>query len=474
VPIHPNFLAYLALLAELPVCLVVCSVVRPPVAATALILFLPLFLPQSLAFDFPGLPSFSKETITYLGVLLAMSFYQPQRLARARPGRGPELLVGLLVTCGFATVLTNRDVLVYGPTVKPGLDLWGALATTFEDLVRFGIPFFMGRALIRSARDLRQVLVQVVVAGVILTPLIAIELRLSPQLHNWIYGYLPDEFGATRRWGGYRPLLFMESGIAVGIFMATTVMAASTLGRLRALVFGAPAALLQWYLLLFLVAVKSVAAAVWGTVFLAVISLASARWMSRLAVVLVVFVTSYPALRLLDVFPRETLVSVAAAFDETRAGSLNYRFENENRMLAKWRERPWFGWGGYSRNWVFDPDTGRSMTVPDGAWIIQVGSRGATGLAALFGLYLVPVWVAARSLRRIPGQRDRLLVAGTLLIVLVRLLDQLPNGFYSSFPIFLSGALHGTVAQLVREARRARRRKAAPAPRPAPPAIAPG
>jgi hypothetical protein len=96
------------------------------------------------------------------------------------------------------------------------------------------------------------------------------------------------------------------------------------------------------------------------------------------------------------------------------------------------------------------------------------------GLAALFGLYLVPVWTAARTLPRIPGRADRLLLAGTMLIVIVRLLDQLPNGFYSSFPLFLSGALHGTVAQLVREARRARRRKAEAAPRPAPPAIAPG
>ena len=113
----------------------ICSTLRPPLAATTLILLLPLFLPQSLAFDFQGLPSLSKETITYLGVLLAMLIYRPRLLARARPGRGPELLVVALVACGFGTVLTNRDPLVYGPTVKPGLDLWGALATSFEDVV---------------------------------------------------------------------------------------------------------------------------------------------------------------------------------------------------------------------------------------------------------------------------------------------------------------------------------------------------
>ena len=126
-------------------------------------------------------------------------------------------------------------------------------------------------------------------------------------------------------------------------------------------------------------------------------------------------------------------------------------------MLGRWRERPWFGWGGYSRNWTFDPVTGKSETVPDGAWIIQVSSRGLVGLATMFGLYLVPIWLGWRALPRIPGRRDRLLVAGTMLIVLVRVMDQLPNGFYGSFPIFLAGGLHATVGQLTSEAERRRR-----------------
>lgn len=462
----PNLLAWATLIAMPLVALVACRVWRPAMAAPALILVSLLFLPERISFDFPGLPSLGKEEITYLSVLAGVLISRPQILARARFGSGLEGLILVLVFCGFLTILTNRDVLQYGPTVKPGLTLWDGLATAFDDLIRFGLPFFLGRALIRTPRDLRFVLMLLVAGGVIYTGLILIELRLSPQLHNWIYGYHQNQFAKNIRFGGYRPTVFMESGIAVGVFMATTVMGATLLARIRARVVGVPARPLSFYLLGILLLCKSIAAAVWGLVFLPVLSLLPTQWLGRMCLVIVAFIAIYPALRMTETFPTGLLVETAAAFDETRAGSLNFRFENEDRMLDRWRERPWFGWGGYARNWIYDPVTGVSDTVPDGAWIIQLGSRGVAGLLCWYILYLWPATSAARNLSRIRGRGDRIIVVGTAAIILVRALDQLPNGFYTSFPIFLAGALHATVRQLL-YARRRRPRAARAASVPA-------
>ena len=466
--VTPTLFAYLALLGFVPIALVVCASARPARAATLLILGGTLLLPQRLAFDFPGLPSFHKESILYLSLLLGMLLGHAGLLARARPGRGPEAIVAVMIVGNFLTVLTNRDPLVYGPVFKPGLDLWGALAGSFEDVVRYALPFFLGRALVRSGADLLAILSWMAAAGLALTPLIAIELRLSPQLHNWVYGYLPGAFTEAVRWGGYRPMLFMESGISVGIFMATTVMAATILARLRKPIFTVPSRVAKYYLFVFLVLVKSVAAIVWGAVFVPLLSVASPRTLARVALCLVVFLAAYPSLRMSGLFPRERLVEVAEAVDADRARSLAGRFDSEDAMLEKWGERPWFGWGGYSRNWVYDPETGRNQTIPDGAWIIQVGSRGVVGLIPFLAIYLVPVWIACRRLPRVRDPRDRMLVAGTALIVLVRALDQLPNGFYMSFPIFLAGALYGTLPALSRPrasqpSRSTRRASASPA-----------
>ena len=460
----PNLLAWLALVSMLPISLVVCRMLRPSLAVPGLLIFFLMFMPQRIAFDFQGLPSLDKEVIGYLSVLLGLLVSRPQLLARARIGQGPDLLVLGMMVFGFFTIWTNRDPLMFGPTFKPGLDLWAGLSTAVDDLLLFGVPFVLGRAVIRNARELRTTLMLLAAAGLVYSALILIEVRLSPQLHNWIYGYHQNQFAKNVRFGGYRPIVFMTSGIAVGIFMTVTVMAAATLARARQTIFGLPAALASYYLLVILIICKSIAAAVWGLAFLPVLSFSPLPWLRRMALVLVAFVAIYPALRMTEIFPVERLVAVAASFDEQRAASLNYRFENEDALLERWRERPFFGWGGYSRNWVYDPDTGRSRTVPDGAWIIQVSSRGLAGLAMILGLYLQPVAYAARNLRRVRSRHDRMILLGAMLIVMVRAMDQLPNGFYTSLPIFLAGGIYRTVQEEVRASRRRPRRRAPPSP----------
>ena len=52
--------------------------------------------------------------------------------------------------------------------------------------------------------------------------------------------------------------------------------------------------------------------------------------------------------------------------DEERGRSLEFRFLNEDLLLAKSRERLLFGWGNQGRSRVYDPVTGEDRSTTDG------------------------------------------------------------------------------------------------------------
>ena len=53
---------------------------------------------------------------------------------------------------------------------------------------------------------------------------------------------------------------------------------------------------------------------------------------------------------------------------EDRAGSLEFRLDNEDMLIARAMQRPLFGWGGWGRARVHDED-GKDISVTDGLWI---------------------------------------------------------------------------------------------------------
>ena len=88
-------------------------------------------------------------------------------------------------------------------------------------------------------------------------------------------------------------------------------------------------------------------------------------------------------------------MDVSASFSSDRSGSLEFRFDNEEKLLQHASNRFWFGWGRYGRNRVFDEDTGQDTTVTDGRWIITLGCFGFLGFLAEFGLLVLPIFAAA-------------------------------------------------------------------------------
>jgi hypothetical protein len=401
-----------------------------------------MFLPEVIAFDPPLLPPIDKQTIATFWVIIGCWWKARQRLSRARPFRGIDAFFVLVLIGNLGTSMTNGDALTTGPVVRDGLTLYDAFAGSVKDVLFVFLPFLIGRAMFRTPDEMRDFLRILVVAGLVYSLFALFEVRMSPQSHRLLYGYHPASFEMTIRGGGYRPTIFMLTGLGVAMFFLSSIIAA--IARTKA---GEPR-LGKWYVGAYLTGVlvlcKSTGAIVYAAVIVPIVAIVRKPRM-WLPLGLAILVFTFPLLRGADLFPTRQLTDLFMGVSEERALSLWFRFENEDQLLARARERPFFGWGGYNRQRIFDPATGEDMSVTDGHWIIAMGQRGMVGYVGMFGLLLWPVVQAYRIRKRIRDQRDRILIAALALIVAINAVDLLPNGLFSYLPYFYSGILAGVL-----------------------------
>jgi hypothetical protein len=142
-------------------------------------------------------------------------------------------------------------------------------------------------------------------------------------------------------------------------------------------------------------------------------------------------------------------VDFSATIDHERAASLKFRFDNEDLLLEKALERPWFGWGGNARYRVIN-EQGIDVSVTDGAWIILLGAYGIVGFSARFALLLLPIIMALRQVGRMNPERQ-VILAGIALMATIYTVDLLPNGLFNELPLFLSGVVAGLAQGMPQE-----------------------
>lgn len=446
---EPNALSYIALFAFLPIAIVTFFTARPVVATTWLLLGAIMFLPERVQVDPPVLPPIDKQSIATFWVLIGCMLRAPGKLRAARPLRGADLF--FVVACAglFVTNVLNTDEQVFGPLHLQGTTTYDSFAGTVKDALAIFLPFFLGRAMYRGSGDLR-IFFQVFLVAALFYSLLALwEIRMSPRCHSDVYGFMQTDFQMTMRGGGYRPMVFMNGGLALAMFVLSAAIAAVAMWRAKIRIelpflprVGAgPVGL---YLTGLVVLVKSTGAILYALVAIPLVAFFRKPGV-RLAVLLCVLVISFPLLRATQIFPTDAIVEAAESLSEERALSLWFRFFNEDQLLERASERRWFGWSGYGRYRVYDPSTGEDLSVTDGAWMIDLGSRGIVGFLCLYGMIVYPVFLAARKLRSIPEAADRWLVAALALIVALNATDLLPNGLFSYLPYYFAGVLLGVL-----------------------------
>jgi hypothetical protein len=321
--------------------------------------------------------------------------------------------------------------------------------------ILFVAPFVLGWQLFKNSDDIEEILRIQVIAGLLYTLPMLFEIRMSPVLHQWLYGYSSFGFVTGMRYGGFRPSVFLENGLVTAFFLMTTAVAATAFWRTRTRVKKLPPSGVTAYLSTILILCKSAAALVFGAVLIPLVRFARPQLQLRIALILAILVVAYPLLRTADIVPTDYLVGAAASISEERAGSLQFRFDHEQKVLERASQRILFGWGRFGRSRIFD-EWGHDVSVTDGRWAITLGQFGVFGFLAEFGLLALPVFRAASALRFVESERDRILLATLALIIAANMVDLLPNASLSPWTWLLAGALLTRSEGLHRSARHQR------------------
>jgi hypothetical protein len=467
----------LALIGWVPFSLWLFTRMRPARAAALTLIGGMMWLPEAAAFDFPLLPPLTKYSISALCALAGAYWKARSRLRAARFGRGWDLFVFVMMAAQIGTVLTNGDPLSYGDWKRielPAFLPYDGVSAAIRDFLDVGVPLLLGRVFLRTGRDLRDVLGIMVVAGVIYALPELWEIRMSPMLHQQIYGFAPrSDWLQNIRLGGYRPTVFMGHGLVVGFFMFMCTTAAVALHKSgRRTVLNIPLNAIVAFLFLMLLLCKAAAALIYGAFAFCMIRYLGIRNQLRILLFFALIVVSYPALRLTNVFPSQALLAGARYMGKDRAESLQFRFDNEDILVLKAEERPWFGWGGFGRERVYDKDTGKDIVVQDGHWIPLFGTHGTVGFACYYALLLLPILLASRKLRQIPSRADRVLLGALAIIVSLCTVNELPNMSLPNLSFFFAAGLAALLTELPKIA--AQQRKAIePESEPAPGAVRP-
>ena len=436
----PNFFAF-AMLALWPVISALIFRRLPPGRAIiACVLVAYLFLPPPPAgFDFPLLPPLTKETIPNLVIILACLILYRGQIKLLPDTLTGKILVLVFVCSPMATVLTNGEPVFFGPLGLPALLLREGFSMMIQQFMLIS-PLLLARNFLRTADDQRDILKAIFVGGMVYSVLMLIEVRLSPQLNLWIYGYFQHNFDQMIRFGGFRPIVFLYHGLWVSFFAMTAAVAAIALARGSvsrvALGFWAAAC----YLLVVLVLSKSLGAIIYGLVLIPMVAVLSARMQIRVAALLAFTALAYPVFKGADLVPQEVMLQQAEQIDQDRANSLRFRFQQETILLDRADEKPLFGWGLWGRNHIWDGVTSQILTVTDGRWIILIGVLGWVGFLAEFGILALPIILIWRK----TGQGEMSPWIGPMCLMLgINLIDLIPNATLTPLTWLLAGAILG-------------------------------
>ena len=408
----------------IPAVLMLFAVMPTRRAVIASFLLAWLFLPMA-GYDIEFFPDYTKMSATCAGVMIAsLMLDRTNAWSRLQPMWYDLPMLGWCFV-PTASGLYNGD------------SLYTSLTAALDHIIVYGLPYLIGRMYFTDLKSLRLLALGMVLGGLVYVPLCWWEMRMSPQLHRTFYGFEAAHFEFAKRQGGYRPSVFMQHGLMVGMWMATTTVVAfwMWLGGGWRRQWGVPAWVLVGVLALTTIFCRSSGAS--ALMVAAMGTLAAVRF-TRLRLPLLLLAAApliYMSVRGPELWSGQELLELTqAVFGEERMTSLAFRLHYETLIVERAMQRPLFGWGGFGRFNV----TSEGTLVPDAMWAIAIGKFGLVGLLSLFLTMLMPAVAVARVPWRLwlhPAGASSVAIAAVLAIYAA---DSLFNAMVN--PIFFLAA----------------------------------
>ena len=212
-----TYLVPIMLFGWVPLSILFFSTLKPHHAALVCIIGGMLFLPMA-GYRFSGFPDYGKATAIAFRLILGGRL-SGQRQDISLKLRIYDLPMIIWCLCPIASSLAND------------LGLYDGLSSALDHTILWGIPYFCGRIYFQDAESLRDACLAIVVGGLLYVPLCLFEVRMSPQLSNMFYGFFPHSWQQHVREGHFRPIVFMQHGLMVSLWMAVSTVTAFWLWR---------------------------------------------------------------------------------------------------------------------------------------------------------------------------------------------------------------------------------------------------
>jgi O-antigen ligase len=367
--------ATLALYLWIPICLFLFVRFPPQRAMIIGLIAAWQFLPMDKIF-IPPLPVYDKMAAACYGILLRTLLFDLDRLVTLVPS-WIDIPAVILAICPLFSQIEN------------GLS---PITPTFNQMVNWGAPYLIGRIYITDLKSCRKLAIGIFVGALAYIPFAFIEFAMGPLLHEKVYGYPAFiDWTQARRYGGWRPVLFMQHGLMVGAWLMVAAMTGIWLWVTKSLkkVAGQPIKPLAILLLLTFINCRSTGA--WLLAVLGLGLLFGAKLFKSSIPVLLLVMTIYLYLigGVTGTTPTDTILQIMSFTGEDRGASLGFRFRNEHVLSEQARKKILFGWGD-SGNHRVQLEDGR-MAITDSLWIILFGFNGMVALFSWASMLLIPV-----------------------------------------------------------------------------------
>ncbi|HCT45899.1 MAG: hypothetical protein CMJ35_05060 [Phycisphaerae bacterium] len=438
---QPNTFAILALLIW-PIAMLFLAMLLPVRKAVLIsIIGGNLFLPPT-GITIPGMPNYTKLLAAGLGALLIAIMFACPKLLAWRPRLLDLFFLGFLIAPSISSLIN-------------GLGPYDAASTFANRFLEWGVAYWVARALFTDLSSLRDLSIGVVASAIAYAPFCLFEIVMSPQLNRMIYGFRPSDWVMTKRMGGWRPMVFMQHGLALAAWVAAAALVAWILWRSKSItnIWGIPMSIVAIGLVILTIMLRSTGAAILLLGLIAAAEFIHATRLRPLLLLMIILPMGYVGLRTIG-WEGQQLVSAVSIFGEERAGSLNMRLENDQMIADKAMQRPVFGWGGWGR-WRVKDDFGNDITVSDSWWAILLGTTGVFGLTCTYATFISPLIPLARH-----KLESRIFIGplgaawaigfGVLLFVIDTLANAMPN---TSF-MLMAGVLVSVVPLIKLQAAR--------------------
>lgn len=398
-----------------------------------------LFLPLA-SYDWPGLPAFSKTSALALSLLLG-GIVSGQRKNASFRWQIHDL--PMVVWCFFSPLFSSH---------LNGLGFYDGLSGVVNTYLTWGVFYWAGRIYFTEISDLRDLSVGIIIGGLIYVPLCLFELRMSPKLSYMFYGFFPHIYSQHVRYGGYRPIVFMQHGLMVALWMAQASVVTYWFWRNRIIqeIKILPIQLLAFILFVTAILCKSVNG--WFFLLAGIISCIYFKTSksSKLFWWIILLIPIYIVSRITGIISAEIMQEFAQLIfiNDERIQSLTARLVQEDLFSVRSMERPFFGWGLLLRGLPIDPDTGKQLVSTwDALWTIILSTRGLVGLTSLYLSMLLGPWLVFRNDKHLMassyGQYEKYRIDALVisLVVFFFVIDSLMNAMFSPVYILCSGAL---------------------------------